>query len=108
MITKALNGGYLAPFCEVAAYVKERDNTKVVIVCEDEKDIELCLESSLDPSLFRQPLTLIADVLAEEAWQDHKPLEIVRRNDHTLIKEVNPAGGSVTIRKSRVALAPKR
>lgn len=99
---------WVAPFGEVAAYVKERDSTKVITISEDDRYIELRLESPLNPSLFRQPLTLLADVIADEAWQDGKPLEIVQRNDHTLIKEVNPAGGSVTIRKSRVALAPKR
>ena len=88
---------WVAPFCEVAAYVKERDNAQVVIESETDDAIVLSLSMTLNPELFRQPLTLLVGAFADAAEQDGRQLEVIYRGGETIINGVSPVGGSVTI-----------
>lgn len=88
---------WVAPFCEVAAYIAERDNTKLAIVSENDTTIELSINSTLAPKLFRQPLTLLVAGLAIAAQQDGRQLEIVPCGELTVINGVSPADGNVLI-----------
>lgn len=93
-----LNRLWVAPFCEVAAYVKERDNA-TINSDEDDSEISLTVNTGLNATLFNQPLTLIIDTNVASAEQDGVALDINVRGGQTLIN-VNPNGGTVTIRKS--------
>ena len=97
---------WVAPFCEVAAYVKERDNAQVVIESDTDDAIVLSLSMTLNPELFRQPLTLLVGAFADAAEQDGRQLEVIYRGGETIINGVSPVGGSVTIHKSATAPLP--
>ena len=98
---------WVAPFCEVAAYLKERDSVEVVSLQEDDSSIVLTLESNLNPTLFRQPLTLLVETYADGAEQDGKPLETIYRGGQTMVVGASPVGGNVTIHKSLEAPLPE-
>ena len=93
-----LNRLWVAPFCEVAAYVKERDNV-TIDSDEDDNEITLTISTGLSATLFNQPLTLIIDANIASAEQEGAALDVNVRGGQTLIN-VNPNGGRVTIRKS--------
>ena len=94
---------WVAPFCEVAAYVKERDNATIELVSEDDGTIVISISTTLNQELFRQPLTLMTETYATAATQDGNDLEVVWRNGQTIINGVNPNGGNITIVKSASA-----
>ena len=98
---------WVAPFCEVAAYIKERDTVEVVVLNENENTIELTMEMNLNPTLFRQPLTLLIDAYADGAEQDGKALETVYHNGQTMVAGASPVGGSIIIHKSATAPLPE-
>lgn len=54
---------WVAPQGEVAKYAIERDNCSVVI--SGGTDATMCLQSSLDPSRFALPLTILVHVLSD-------------------------------------------
>jgi len=88
---------WVAPFCEVAAYVKERDNVTVKVVSHDAKRTKVQLSLSLDASIYHQSLTLIFNGIAKKVRQDGKKLERSYQNGKTLINGINPSGGEIII-----------
>lgn len=90
---------WVAPFCEVAAYVKERDHATVSIHSENDKRIVLTISTTLDPTLFYQPLTLLVGSRVKAATQDGNNLMVVCRDEQAIIDGINPNGGAITIRK---------
>ena len=99
-VTTLMDQLWVAPFCEVAAYVKERANTELTTVSEDETSIVISLQMTLNSELFRQPLTLLVDTYADGAQQDGQALTVAYRDGQTIISGVSPVGGNVTIHKS--------
>ena len=89
---------WVAPFFEVAAYVKERDNVQLT-VNTTEQGITVDIHNPLDPRIFTQPLTLLVDCPAVAAQQDGQQLEIVLKGRNTVINGVSPFGGKVLIYK---------
>ena len=88
---------WVAPFCEVAAYVKERDHATVSILSEGDGRMVLTVSTTLDQALFHQPLTLLVGTHVETATQDGIDLAVVCRDGQTIIDGVNPNGGAVFI-----------
>ena len=87
---------WIAPFGEVSAYVKERDNVSLTVE-QGERRLVVRLSTDLSPQLFRQPLTLQADVpLTARAFQDGRPLAVSRYKDR-LLTDVDIHGGEVLI-----------
>ena len=99
---------WVAPFCEVAAYVKERDNATVTTTAENSETIVLTVSTTLDPTMFRQPLTLLVDTYTDSATQDGNALTVSYKNGQTIVSGVNPNGGAVTIHKSADAPLPEQ
>jgi len=94
---------WVAPFHEVAGYVRERDNAVVTTVSEDEENIVLSVSTTLeDKTMFNYPLTLLVELYADAATQDGKALTVKYKGGETIISGVNPNGGVVTIHKSSV------
>ena len=92
---------WVAPFHEVAGYVRERDNAVVTTESEDENNIALSVSTTLeDKTMFSYPLTLLVETYADGATQDGKALTVKYKNGQTIISGVNPNGGNVTIHKS--------
>jgi len=87
---------WIAPFGEVSAYVKERDNVSLTVE-QGERRLVVRLVTDLSPQLFRQPLTLQADVpLTARAFQNGRPLAVSRYKDR-LLTDVDIHGGEVLI-----------
>lgn len=105
---------WVAPFCEVAAYVRERDNTSLKIKHEGQKLI-VTPHCMLPPTIFHQPLTLIVNTEAvKDVHQGTTKLHFHQHNGQTQI-DFLPNGGDIIIEKakrydelSRVYTAPKR
>lgn len=92
---------WVAPFHEVAGYVRERDNATVTTTTEDDENIVLTVSTTLeDKTMFSYPLTLLVDTYADAATQDGNTLTVNYKNGQTIVTGVNPNGGSVTIHKS--------
>ena len=92
---------WIAPFHEVAGYVRERDNATVTTVDEDETNIVLSVSTTLeDKTMFAYPLTLLVETYADSATQDGNTLTVKYKNGQTIISGVNPNGGNITIHKS--------
>lgn len=87
---------WTAPHRDVAAYVKERDNTQL-IVKQTADALTITPKSSLDGKLFQHPLTLIVNVPASTATQDGRTLECMQKGDVTLIN-INPNGGAIVVK----------
>ncbi len=88
---------WVAPFCEVSAYVKERAHTRLKIV-EQKDDIVVSPILSLDSTIFTQPLTLrIAGHRVAHAQQEGKILEIVEKNGFQLI-DFLPSEGKILLK----------
>lgn len=87
---------WIAPFCEVAAYVKERDNSTLAIK-EHTNTITVTPVCVLDSRIFCHPLTLVLKNLhVESVKQEGKALNVYDRGGNQLI-DINPFGGDVTI-----------
>lgn len=87
---------WVAPLCEVAAYVKERENTELQVSTAADS-LTVRPACTLDPLLFRQPLTLmLGSGLWQQARQDGQPLTVYRHRGQTLV-DIDPHGGAATI-----------
>lgn len=91
---------WVAPFHEVAGYVRERDDATVTTTSEDDNNIVLTVSTTLDPVMFAYPLTLLVETYADGATQDGNALTVKYKNGQTIVTGVNPNGGAVTIHKS--------
>ncbi len=91
---------WVAPLHEVAGYVRERDNATVIVVNEDDANIVLSVSTTLDPTMFNYPLTLLIETYANEANQDGSVLTVKYKDGQTIVGGVNPNGGTITIHKS--------
>ena len=92
---------WVAPFHEVAGYVRERDNATVTTTSEDDDNIVVTVSTTLEnKTMFSYPLTLLVDTYADAATQDGNTLTVKYKNGQTIITGVNPNGGAVTIHKS--------
>lgn len=89
---------WIAPFHEVAGYVRERDNATVTTISEDDDNIVLTVSTQL--STLNYPLTLLVETYADGAMQDGNALTVKYKNGQTIVSGVNPNGGAVTIHKS--------
>ncbi len=88
---------WVAPFCEVSAYVKERENVQLSVK-ERKNRVVVTPQLSLDSKIFIQPLTLrITGYRITEARQDDKPLVVYEKNG---IQQVNfmPSGGKIVLK----------
>lgn len=93
---------WVAPFHEVAGYVRERDSATVTTTSEDEENIVVSISTTLDKTMFNYPLTLLVELYADAATQDGKALTVKYKKGETIISGVNPNGGEITIHKSSV------
>lgn len=88
---------WIAPLRDVAAYIQERDNTKMS--CRrDGRTLYIDLESELSPSLFGHPLTIVFDSKPLSVTQNGRKLEVYMANGRWC---VNCTSCSVVISKSR-------
>jgi len=94
---------WVAPFCEVAAYMKERENVKLNVVSDNTEETVVKVSMTLDAQMYHQPLTFLFNEYSKSATQDGKTLDVTYRNGQTIINGVNPSGGEVIIKKSKNA-----
>lgn len=64
---------YIAPYGEVARYIRERDDATASVVSNDGTTITLFLTDTLDDTIYDIPLTLILD--APASWADVSALQ---------------------------------
>ena len=89
---------WVAPFCEVAAYIRERDNVHLEIKKKGDSII-ITPTSTTDSHLFTQPLTLILQgITIRSAEQNGHALTIYEKEDKQLI-DFNPYAGDIHIKK---------
>ena len=87
---------WVAPFCEVAAYVKERQHTRLDVRRADGR-LLVKPTCTLDARLFLQPLTLVVEGDAPlHAMQDGRELEVSRQDGVALV-DFNPHGGVIAL-----------
>ena len=71
---------WVAPFGEVSAYVRERDNIELRVSRKDDY-VEVCPVSTLRADNYQQPLTLIvAGSSVRSARQNGHRLHVYRKN----------------------------
>lgn len=86
---------WVAPFCEVAAYVKECRHT-LLDVSRSGGCVLVKPSCTLDARIFHQPLTLVMEGTSQHAVQDGRELSLVRKDGATLI-DFNPHGGEIAV-----------
>ncbi len=87
---------WIAPLCDVSAYIRERDNTTLSICTHDGTTV-ITLHTSLSPSLFVHPLTLMLPSRpVRQVEQGGKPLPVYMHGGHQLV-DVNPHAGPIRI-----------
>lgn len=86
---------WIAPHCDVAAYVKERDNCRLTV---DTTAAGLAVNVSmpLDAQIYHHELTLAVHAPVAAATQDGRQLSLVSENGTTLVN-INPHGGTVQL-----------
>lgn len=95
-LTERQDRVWVAPFCEVAAYIKERQLTRLDVSSIDGR-ILVKPSCTLDARIFHQPLTLVVDSeTPQHAIQDGKELAVCRKGGVTLI-DFNPHGGVIVV-----------
>lgn len=87
---------WVAPLCDVTAYVKERDHACLIIENVDH-GLLVTISTDLDRQLFHHPLTLVLNECVVSAEQDGKVLHVISREGTTYIN-VDPHGGRVLLR----------
>lgn len=85
-VSAAMDSVWVAPFKDVSAYIAERDSCSLTVEQKSFGKVIVKAESSLDPALFTEPLTLKYSVGGE-----------------TRYTSIDPNGGTVTLspRKNR-------
>jgi peptidoglycan/xylan/chitin deacetylase (PgdA/CDA1 family) len=89
---------WVAPLCEVAAYIKERNNIRIKVKRHGHGYI-IVPKMTLDKHVFREPLTLIVRGTVARAKQDGHSLK-VSRNGHTSLLDIQPCGGKIYLELS--------
>lgn len=95
-LTERQDRVWVAPFCEVAAYVKERKHTQLAVSKTGGRLLvkPVCM---IDARLFRQPLTMVVEGDAPlHVIQDGKELNVCRKDGVTLV-DFNPHGGEIVV-----------
>jgi alpha-L-rhamnosidase len=87
---------WVAPFRDVAAYVKERENTQLVVK-QTANALTITPKTTLEGKQFQHPLTLIVNAPVATATQAGRSLECMHKGDITLIN-INPNGGKIVIK----------
>jgi peptidoglycan/xylan/chitin deacetylase (PgdA/CDA1 family) len=87
---------WVAPFGEVAAYVKERQHAQLSVETAD-SGLHVTINTNLDSLLFRHPLTLMLNESIISAEQDGELLPMVSC-DSTFYVNIDPHGGAVFLR----------
>jgi peptidoglycan/xylan/chitin deacetylase (PgdA/CDA1 family) len=91
---------YIAPYGEVARYVRQRDDASASVTSNDGTTLVLSLTDTLDDSIYNVPLTLLVDAPAGwetvEASQGGEQLQAAIV-DGTIIVDAVPDAGPVTI-----------
>ena len=100
---------WVAPFREVSAYVRERDDVTLTVrqsdplegICKLEgicnPRLTVTPSTTLDARLYSQPLTLILhDCHVEQASQTDRPLTVYEHNGRQMV-DFNPHGGPIVI-----------
>jgi peptidoglycan/xylan/chitin deacetylase (PgdA/CDA1 family) len=86
---------WIAPLCDVTAYVKERDNCRLAVdTIADGLSVNVFM--TLDPQLFRHELTLVIANPVVAAVQDGRQLPLISRDKTTLVN-INPYGGTIQL-----------
>lgn len=86
---------WVAPFRDVAAYIRERDDARLNVTPTDD-GFSVSIATGLSPQLFCHPLTLVVPDHVTSATQDGHQLTLTHKNSNTLI-DVNPHGGAITL-----------
>lgn len=95
-LTERQDRVWVAPFCEVAAYIKERQQTRLDVSKVDGRLLvkPVC---TLDARIFHQSLTLVVEGDAPlHVIQDGKELNVCRKDGVTLV-DFNPHGGEIVV-----------
>ena len=87
---------WVAPLCDVAAYLKERDHTQLVVK-QTADGFTITPKTALDSKLLQQPLTLMVNAPVGTAMQDGRTLDCIQKGDVTLIN-INPNGGKIVVK----------
>lgn len=87
---------WIATFRDVAAYLKERDHTQLVVKQTADGFI-MTPKTALDSKLLQQPLTLMVNAPVGTAMQDGRTLDCIQKGDVTLIN-INPNGGKIVVK----------
>ncbi len=89
---------WVAPFCEVAAYVSERDSVQIEVNVDKKNVIAITPRCPLDSRIFNQPLTLLLpDARIRRASQDGHRLKVYRHRGRQLL-DFNPHGGTIVVK----------
>lgn len=87
---------WVAPFCEVAAYIKERQHTRLDVSRADGRTV-IKPSCTLSAHIFTQTLTLVVEGESPlHAMQDGKELKRSSKDGVTLI-DFNPHGGEIIV-----------
>ena len=90
---------WIAPFAEVASYIKERDATTLKVNVKGRKVI-VSPECKLDKEIFRSSLTLETPLAVRKARQSGKDLQMKQEGGKTYI-EFDPFGERIVLKLSR-------
>lgn len=95
-IATRLEHVWVAPFCEVAAYVRERDDVKLTVSRRGRTTL-VNVSTTLDSHIFNVPLTLQISDRPKRITQDRHKLNPYTKNGVTLV-DINPHGGQIKIK----------
>ena len=91
---------WVAPFCEVAAYVHERDHVQLTVT-RNGRQLTVTPSTTLDARIFHQPLTLVVRGMVTKAVQQGTQLPVSQRQDSSYIDFLPHHGNiHITIRQS--------
>lgn len=86
---------WIAPLCEVEAYIKERSNV-LLKVKKHRKGYCITPKMSLDKHIFQEPLTIIVQGKVVRAEQDGHVLKVKEKGNSSLM-DIQPDGGKIYI-----------
>ncbi|MGI6232293.1 MAG: polysaccharide deacetylase family protein [Prevotella sp.] len=84
---------WIAPLCDVAAYIKERNNVHIKVKKHGDGYM-IIPKMTLDKHIFREPLTLIVKGKVTQAEQDGHPLRVKNKGIISLIN-IQPDRGKI-------------
>lgn len=88
---------WVAPFGEVVAYIRERDNIELIISQKDDH-IEIQPVITLRPDIYHQPLTLVVtSASVRSARQNDHELHVYQKNGMQMV-DFLPTDGTILLR----------